>query len=84
MFIAIDTRLQAGCPCSAGEMADRLSKFIKMVEDETERSASIAATDYFVAARSNSNDTGPRKKRHEILTHVLNDTVDDYTGAPAE
>jgi hypothetical protein len=79
LFIAIDQVLAAGQSCDAGVAADRLSQFVDKLEEDTANTASGTVGDYLSAARSNSNDTGPRKKRTEILLHVLSDTTNDYT-----
>jgi hypothetical protein len=51
--------------------AERLARFIAVLDDEEIREGNKEAREYFVAARSNSNDTGPRKLRTQILTKVL-------------
>lgn len=84
LFTAVDSGLTAGIQCASDEAIQRLSQFIGLVEDETEREANPAASDYFNAARSNSNDTGPRKKRHEIMLKVLNGSINDYTRTDPE
>jgi hypothetical protein len=84
LFTAVAECLATGIDCKSTESVARLAGFIGSVEDESLRAASLAATDYFAAARSNSNDSGPRKKRHEIMLKVLNGSIDDYTGTNPE
>jgi len=74
-----DTRV-----CGDDEIPGRLAAFFATVEDESLRAGNPAAFAYFKAARSNSNDTGPRKKRSEILERVLNDTLHDYADTDSE
>jgi hypothetical protein len=57
--------------CESPLLPDRLGQFIPIVEDEAKRLTSKDALDYFAAARSNSNDTGPRIIRTGILSRVL-------------
>lgn len=79
LFTAVAQSLAAGTiMCSDGNLVTRLTDFVATVEDEHRRSKSRPATDYFKAARSNSNDSGPRKKRHEIILRVLTNTLHDY------
>lgn len=52
-------------------VAERLSHFVQLVEDEPSREGNPRAKAYFRAARSNSNDTGPRKLRTEIIRQVM-------------
>jgi hypothetical protein len=70
--------------CFDDTIATRLHDFVGRVEDENLRAVDKAAGDYFKAARSNSNDSGPRKKRHEITLKVLNDSLHDYSSADTE
>jgi hypothetical protein len=79
LFVAIDEALQNGqVDCGSEELAERLAEFIANVEDEDARAKSKVGTAYFKATRSNSNDTGPRKARHEILRKLLGNSLDDY------
>ena len=71
LCMALDLLLKAGNSYSASQMSQRLADFAGSVEDEDIRVSQAVYVDYFVAARSNSNDTGPRKKRTEILIHAL-------------
>jgi len=50
----------------------RLAKFTADLDDDKRREMNPVAQDYFTAARSNSNDTGPRRARTAILATVLN------------
>jgi hypothetical protein len=85
LFTALEQALRDGAfDCLSDVNVLRLTEFMASVEDEHLRSASKAASDYFKAARSNSNDTGPRKKRHEIMLKVLNGSLHDYVGADTE
>lgn len=51
----------------SGEISARISEFIDIVEDEDRRAESKSALAYFDAARSASNDVGPRTTRIKIL-----------------
>ena len=85
LFTAVAESLGHGqFNCGSNDHVARLTEFIATVEDEQRRSESRAAADYFRAARSNSNDSGPRKKRHEIMLRVLENSLNDYTGADTE
>jgi hypothetical protein len=84
LFTAVAERLGSGAPCNSTEMTALIVGFIGSVEDEIQRNESLAATDYFVAARSNSNDTGPRKKRHEIMLKVITGSINDYASSNTE
>jgi hypothetical protein len=70
--------------CADAELPQRLSNFVALVENEEQRQVNRTATAYFKAARSNSNDTGPRKLRHTILTAVLKGDELDNTGTDTE
>jgi uncharacterized protein with ParB-like and HNH nuclease domain len=85
LFTAIaDSLMRGQFNCASDDHVTRLTDFIASVEDDQRRAESRAATDYFKAARSNSNDTGPRKKRHEIMLRVLEDSLNDYTDTDTE
>ena len=56
---------------TATEHAQRLSAFIQIVEDEHARAKNKQASDYYEAARSASNDAGPRRTRIDIIKDVL-------------
>lgn len=53
------------------EVAERLRDFITIVEDEERRRSSEDAKQYYEAARSASNDVGPRRTRVSIMKKVL-------------
>ena len=55
----------------ATSAATRLRRFVDVVEDEQERHAKKDAASYFEAARSASNDAGPRNRRIEIIKSVI-------------
>jgi len=84
LFMAVAESIANGIASDSDETATRLANFIASVEDEHQRNQSAAAADYFIATRSNSNDTGPRKKRNEILLRVIDNTIDDYAGTNTE
>jgi len=84
LFVAVSDSLSSGIDCGNDDIVTRLADFVATVEDEALRSESPAASDYFTAARSNSNDTGPRKKRHDIILRVINNTINDYPGTDTE
>jgi hypothetical protein len=82
---AVAEALKSGqIDCASDVYSERLVNFLAFVDDEGKRATSAAARDYFKSARSNSNDTGPRKQRHEIILHVLKGTVGDYALANTE
>lgn len=56
---------------SARDAADRLIAFAARIEDETERSADAQLAAYYEAARSASNDKGPREVRIKYMTDLL-------------
>ena len=85
LFTAVAESMNANLiVCADENLATRLHDFVVSVEDENLRTANKAAGDYFKAARSNSNDSGPRKKRHEIILRVINDSLNDYAGTDTE
>lgn len=53
------------------EIRDRLERFVSAVEDEDYRAQDTIAKTYYQAARSASNDAGPRKNRIEIIKTVI-------------
>src|SRR5262249_26458333 len=53
--------------------ARRLLEFIRVVESDTDRDTNTVARQYFDAARSASNDAGPRGVRIQIIGRVLED-----------
>jgi hypothetical protein len=60
---------QTPAPAAA---ANLLKKFVNIVDNAEERPALEPANDYFSAARSASNDQGPRQTRIAIITSILN------------
>ena len=59
-------------------VAQRLSGFVQLVEDEISRENDSRAKAYFRAARSNSNDTGPRRLRTETIKQIILDVPHDH------
>jgi len=55
----------------------RLKSFIEKLEDDKVRVDSPVLDSYYQAARSASNDKGPREKRIEIIISVLKGCLDD-------
>ncbi|MFT5469080.1 MAG: hypothetical protein ACI8UO_004195 [Verrucomicrobiales bacterium] len=53
------------------EASLKISKFLQKVSDEGSESSDKQALEYFEAARSASNDQGPRSKRIEVLKEVF-------------
>lgn len=53
------------------EAAARLVNFAELVADEERREANETASQYYEAARSASNDSGPRETRIRIIKRVL-------------
>jgi hypothetical protein len=52
-------------------IGDRLKAFLEIVDDDSLRSKVKTAEEYYNAARSASNDPGPRIARISIVKHVL-------------
>jgi hypothetical protein len=85
LFMAICEMLAGNeLDCSDDQYSDRLAEFIGIVENESERPNSSAATDYFKATRSNSNDSGPRRARHKVMLAVLRGSYSDYTSSDTQ
>jgi Protein of unknown function DUF262 len=68
---AIDSMLRKDILPSAADAGRRLTVFAQQIEDENARAASKSLTMYFDAARSASNDTGPRATRIQTLESAL-------------
>ena len=51
--------------------ASRLNAFVAAVDNVERRDADSVLSEYYVATRSASNDTGPRKSRMDLLRRVL-------------
>ena len=62
------------------EIGGRLKQFLEILEDEEKRAVVKQATDYYDAARSASNDAGPRSVRIAVMKRVLKG--EDFTKAP--
>lgn len=71
LFGAVNLMVKKGTLPATGEAGERLVAFAEQIEDETARTGSKSLTMYFDAARSASNDTGPRATRIETLEQVL-------------
>lgn len=72
---AVDQVSGRGEAPNVATLRDRLSRFVSAVEDENKRSRFEPAADYFAAARSASNDTGPRQSRIKTLAEVLDGSL---------
>lgn len=75
LFGAVD-RILLSASLDESESAERLTRFLLKVEDEEARGNVRELREYFEAARSASNDTGPRSTRLEIIEQVLLDEID--------
>jgi hypothetical protein len=71
LFGALDEGSRSGALPAGSTIASRLSKFIAIVDDVASRAENDAAERYFNAARSASNDAGPRRTRIDILKEVV-------------
>lgn len=81
LFTAVgQVRQQHPDLCADDAFSARLASFISVVEDEERRQGAKSAMEYFTAARSNSNDSGPRKLRTEKLVAALKGEPDDNAG----
>lgn len=56
-------------------VASKLKAFIDAVADEQARTDNSVALAYYEAARSASNDSGPRKTRIEILSRIIREAL---------
>ena len=81
LFLAVADLIKRGQlqNLTYGIVAERLSNFVELVEDETLREADPRAKAYFRAARSNSNDTGPRRLRTAMIQQIILGTSDDHS-----
>jgi hypothetical protein len=70
-FGAVDQLLREGIIPDPSTAASRLITFIERVESEGARAGAGEVADYYEAARSASNDGGPRQKRTNIVRRVL-------------
>jgi hypothetical protein len=71
LFGAVDSIVTGGGAIDIGQAAHRLARFVEAVDDDHRREADASLSDYYVAARSASNDTGPRRLRIETLRRVI-------------
>lgn len=71
LFGAIHELLQEGRLVPEDVAGDRLAQFLQLVDDEEARSADAELTAYFDAARSASNDKGPRERRIAFMKNLL-------------
>ncbi len=71
LFGAINALLSEGKLCNTADAASRLREFTLNVEDETKRAADPDLAGYFDAARSASNDRGPREVRIACISKLL-------------
>ena len=60
---------------TADLVAQRLAAFVGRIDDEQERGKDKDLAAYFDAARSASNDKGPRELRIDYVAKVLSGTV---------
>jgi hypothetical protein len=73
LFGAIDRILQEGGESLPEEWTARALSFSARADDEQQRESDAALREYYEAARSASNDTGPRQTRVNLLKRVLQD-----------
>ena len=73
LFGAIDKLMAEGVNIDINVAKDRLAEFVGRVDDEELRAGDEGLRLYFEAARSASNDSGPRRRRIAILERVLRD-----------
>lgn len=71
LFGAIAELSESGSLPDLSKWGTRLKRFIDTVEDDERRASNREAKQYYEAARSASNDAGPRKERISILKTVL-------------
>lgn len=70
-FGAVASLLKRGELPNPSDCNQCLTKFIETVDDPVGRLSILIADQYFRSARSNSNDTAPRRTRIEILEKVM-------------
>lgn len=68
---AIDICIQENTAPNPAKSTERLLEFIRKVDDEGARKTDDNALAYYEAARSASNDTGPRRIRVEALKQAI-------------
>lgn len=71
LFGAVHALLVSGKICDPAEAATRLQHFTVVVEDAAQRAKDTELGTYFDAARSASNDKGPRETRVAYLEKML-------------
>jgi hypothetical protein len=71
LFGAVGVLLQENKLPPIEDTTKKLQQFIEVVEDGERRSDDADAKDYYEAARGASTDTGPRKKRIEIIKSII-------------
>ena len=71
LFGAIAANQQADSLVDSAQAAQRLLQFIQDVEYETGRGTDPTLQEYYEAARSASNDRGPRETRIRIVSAIL-------------
>lgn len=71
LFGAIKTLVELNKLCEPADAAKRLAQFVADVEDEQARARHEHLATYYEAARSASNDRGPRETRVGIMTKLL-------------
>ncbi|CAB3395663.1 DUF262 domain-containing protein [Kyrpidia spormannii] len=71
LFGAIHELLQSQQMPELGDVAQRLQTFLQVVEESAKREQYNLAKAYHEAARSASNDAGPRRARIDIIKDVI-------------
>jgi hypothetical protein len=71
LFGAIGILLQEDKLPPIQDMVENLQQFIEIVENADLRPGNEKAKDYYEAARGASTDTGPRKKRIDLIKSVI-------------
>ncbi len=71
LFGAIAENHRNNCLADSAEAVQRLLDFVQRVDDEAAREADPKLQEYYEAARSASNDRGPREARIRIVSHIL-------------
>lgn len=71
LFGALKDLAEKGKQCASAEAAKRLLDFVAKVEDEQSRAKDADVASYYEAARSASNDKGPRETRIAVISKLL-------------
>lgn len=71
LYGAVDSLLKEGKLPGSDVAATRLASFVERIQSAGEGGSAGVASEYFEAARSASNDSGPRQTRTDILRRVL-------------